>query len=554
MSTVEIETGKYVKRFAFWNPETWSIPKLYWDAWSQEQRVHAICRQLEKVIAYSDYLGVNVDDIASRLKAIEDGQFDDFIVAKIEEWFEENQPEILDRLDAIEADDWVTTVRIADSAVTTPKIANANVTTAKIADSNVTTAKIADSNVTTAKIADSNVTTAKIADSNVTTAKIADSNVTTVKIADSNVTTAKIADGAITAEKLAPGAVAKLFNGCNILCVTDSWGTEGSYNVTTCWMHMVCDALRANYIDLHQGSTGYCAAPTYLSRIQNYVSNNPDMVSKIDAVIICGSINDYAQDNTTLRNAITTTLNYISTTFTDAIIFYVIQPANDDMNIGSVALNDRNMWAHVIMNGYGAVLNAPQNVIVVDSLIYSMLGYPAMFNTDHIHPSQAGHNMLAMRFLTAILGSQATYKQAMFGGSYWGSAQYQDVTTENVVSSSSVANNNNYFEYDNVLKLSRLDRIAQTSVPSNNQKLDFAIPNLVCANTQYIPGMGNCYTYQSHFAPMTVDLVAEQKTFTSGTHRQTKIRLDAGTYAGADWSAGTHILQWEIGIPLRYGF
>lgn len=95
MSTVEIETGRYIKRFAFWNPATWSIPKLYWDAWSQEQRIHAICRQLEKVIAYADYIGVNVDDIAARLKAIEEGQLDEIITAAVEQWFEDHEEEIL---------------------------------------------------------------------------------------------------------------------------------------------------------------------------------------------------------------------------------------------------------------------------------------------------------------------------------------------------------------------------------------------------------------------------------------------------------------------------
>lgn len=104
MSYVEIETGRYIKRWAFWNPATWSIPKLYWNAWSQEQRTHAICRQLEKVIKYADYLGVNVDDIAARLKAIEDGQLDELIVAAIEAWFEENQPEIIQALEDLRED------------------------------------------------------------------------------------------------------------------------------------------------------------------------------------------------------------------------------------------------------------------------------------------------------------------------------------------------------------------------------------------------------------------------------------------------------------------
>ena len=104
MATVEIDTGTYVKRYDFWNPATWSIPKLYWDAYSQEQRLHAICRQLEKVIKYADYLGVNTDDIAARLKAIEDGQLNELIVAAIEAWFEENEPEIIQAIENLQED------------------------------------------------------------------------------------------------------------------------------------------------------------------------------------------------------------------------------------------------------------------------------------------------------------------------------------------------------------------------------------------------------------------------------------------------------------------
>lgn len=90
-----------IQRFAFWNPGTWQIPKLYWDAFSDEQRIHAICKQLGKVIAYADYLGVNVDDIAERLKAIEEGQLDPIIIAAVEQWFEDNQPAIMAALDAL---------------------------------------------------------------------------------------------------------------------------------------------------------------------------------------------------------------------------------------------------------------------------------------------------------------------------------------------------------------------------------------------------------------------------------------------------------------------
>ena len=104
MGTVEFNTGNYITRFAFWNPSTWAIPELYWDTFSQEQRIHAICKQLGKVIKYADYLGVNVDNIAARLKAIEDGQLDDYIVAAIEAWFEEHQPEIWEALNQLQED------------------------------------------------------------------------------------------------------------------------------------------------------------------------------------------------------------------------------------------------------------------------------------------------------------------------------------------------------------------------------------------------------------------------------------------------------------------
>lgn len=101
MPTVE-NTGTYIKRYNFWNPATWTIPSLYWDTFSQEQRIHAICRQLSKVIQYADYLGVNTDDVVARLKAIENGQLDDFIVAAIEDWFEENQPTIMNAIEALQ--------------------------------------------------------------------------------------------------------------------------------------------------------------------------------------------------------------------------------------------------------------------------------------------------------------------------------------------------------------------------------------------------------------------------------------------------------------------
>ena len=173
MSTVEIETGTYIKRFAFWNPATWSIPKLYWDAWSQEQRLHAICRQLEKVIAYADYIGVNTDDIAARLKAIEDGQLDDLIVSTVETWFEENEPQIMADITALEEALPITDFNSANTVKAAIDVIKEVLPITDFDSTNTVKAAIdAISNALAVIDADSWVTTNRIADNAVTPEKI----------------------------------------------------------------------------------------------------------------------------------------------------------------------------------------------------------------------------------------------------------------------------------------------------------------------------------------------------------------------------------------------
>ena len=139
-----------------------AIPSVYWDVESAEQRVRAICEILGRVVAYADEMGIEVTRISELLAEIEAGHLDPMIEAAIEEWFNENEPDIMrvlnklvdalpledfrpdhtvsDALDAISADissilanGWVTTNRIANAAVTTPKIADGAITRAKLA-------------------------------------------------------------------------------------------------------------------------------------------------------------------------------------------------------------------------------------------------------------------------------------------------------------------------------------------------------------------------------------------------------------------------------------
>lgn len=87
----------YCIPYRLWQPDTMAIPKLYWDAYSIEQRWHAMARELAKIIGYDDYqtskIDLNRKDIDYLLeqfeKFIESG-FDDYYKAQIEQWVNDN--------------------------------------------------------------------------------------------------------------------------------------------------------------------------------------------------------------------------------------------------------------------------------------------------------------------------------------------------------------------------------------------------------------------------------------------------------------------------------
>lgn len=86
-----------IPRFSFWDPGTWAIPKLYWDAFSQEQRIHAICKQLAKIIGYADYISNQVNENTADIAELQDmfekfmeSGFDDYYAEQIERWVNEN--------------------------------------------------------------------------------------------------------------------------------------------------------------------------------------------------------------------------------------------------------------------------------------------------------------------------------------------------------------------------------------------------------------------------------------------------------------------------------
>lgn len=90
----EQQMTRIIPSFAGFTEFTTSVPKIYYDVKSMEQRTLGICKLLGKVIAYADMLGENVEEIAKTLQDIEDGKLDALIEAAIIAWFDENQPQM----------------------------------------------------------------------------------------------------------------------------------------------------------------------------------------------------------------------------------------------------------------------------------------------------------------------------------------------------------------------------------------------------------------------------------------------------------------------------
>lgn len=88
---------RYIPRFIGFTDYTPTIPKMYWDVHSQEQRIHAICKGLDKLICYSDFLGDNLDATMEDVEALQaeftefkESGFDDYYLEQIEKWVNDN--------------------------------------------------------------------------------------------------------------------------------------------------------------------------------------------------------------------------------------------------------------------------------------------------------------------------------------------------------------------------------------------------------------------------------------------------------------------------------
>jgi hypothetical protein len=79
-----------------------ALPAFYWDVYSSEQRIKAMCCEIDKVINYADMLGVNLnathDDVVklqAEFEKFKDGEMLDFYEKQIQAWINANMERLI---------------------------------------------------------------------------------------------------------------------------------------------------------------------------------------------------------------------------------------------------------------------------------------------------------------------------------------------------------------------------------------------------------------------------------------------------------------------------
>lgn len=88
---------RYVPHFPGWTEFTATIPKLYWDTYSQEERIHRITALIHKISCYCDMLGdkisanrEDIDFLLSEFVEYKEHGFDDYYAVQVAQWIADN--------------------------------------------------------------------------------------------------------------------------------------------------------------------------------------------------------------------------------------------------------------------------------------------------------------------------------------------------------------------------------------------------------------------------------------------------------------------------------
>ena len=228
----------------------------------------------------------------------------------------------------------------------------------------------------------------------------------------------------ITLQNIASGHV---FENKDIVCVQDSWGdeTNGSWNrVTYNWMHMLCDSLHANYIDLHFNGAGFNGAwngKTYLQVLNEWAATKTqEYLNGIPYVFVQNSINDGWISRDTVVADARTYFARVRELMPNATIYFFKMPMPlDPYYIQTLSSSvNYNIWSRVaqvydLLQSYDF---ANTDIVYITNTHYSLypasmprkgqyMEQPVCFNPDNAHPTQVGEWLIFREALKVLTGN-----------------------------------------------------------------------------------------------------------------------------------------------------
>lgn len=192
-----------------------------------------------------------------------------------------------------------------------------------------------------------------------------------------------------------------IYAGKKIICVTDSWGNENSHGVTVSWMRAVVSWMKAEFVDLHLGSTGFIRGTennnSFVQRLSSWITSHPTETADVAYVFVCGSINDHSYTHTDIAAAIATFCNTARDGLPNATIVMFGLPMSPNPYRCTNPMT-YNSWMRVCYGMDYFMTNNPGRTrcVYVPETYYALqCDNPATLMDDDIHPNQAGHSRIA---------------------------------------------------------------------------------------------------------------------------------------------------------------
>lgn len=97
--------GYFIPSYWGWTEYTPVIPKLYWDVYSQEERIKRLCMEYDKIIHYASMvadetnkLGDAVAELEQLFEQFKESGFDDYYKQQLDAWLDAHMQAVIDAL------------------------------------------------------------------------------------------------------------------------------------------------------------------------------------------------------------------------------------------------------------------------------------------------------------------------------------------------------------------------------------------------------------------------------------------------------------------------